>query len=282
MPSQSTVRKVACLCPTYGRPQLVRNSLACFLSQVYVPGQARLFILDDGAQIDTQIGEHFQVESTGERFPSMRAKYDRLVAMADAWGADAYAVWDDDDIYLPWHLSAANWAMDQGFLWSYPQWVMSDGGGELEPEMTGGNLHGSIVIGKEIMRGVGGWPLTTRADFDLQMIANLLKIDEPGRPDYQFAPSYVFRWASTAAKHYQNFVRSPSDTTTYARVEKTTDEVIRGELIPRFDRHTTWFRQHVTPNLEGLRCAMPPRKIRTTGMGLWDKVGQIAKEGTPQ
>jgi hypothetical protein len=269
----SEPRKIACLCPTYGRPQLVRNALACFLQQVYVPGRCRLFILDDGDQIESQEDRHFLVESTSVRYPSMTAKYARLLQLADDWGAEAYAVWDDDDLYLPWHLSAADKAMDGGFEWSYPQWVMSDGGGKLVPEMTGGNLHGSIVIGKRMMEHMGGWPTTNRADFDLQMIGRLLKADEPGRPDYEFAPSYVFRWASTQARHYQNYVRSPEDTTTYARIQKTTDERIAGKLTPLMDRHTTWFWQNVIHQLENLRCVMPPRKVRR-----WSAAGQSEPE----
>ena len=276
------VHRIACLCPTYGRPQLVRNSLALFLSQVYVRGQCRLFVLDDGAQFDEQQDEYLHLEVSTRRYPSMKAKYDRLVELANEWGADAYSVWDDDDLYLPWHLSAANWAMSQGFGWSYPQWVMSEGGGKLEPEMTGGNLHGSIVIGREIMERVGGWPQTDRADFDLQMIAKLFAVDEPGRPDYQFAPSYVFRWANSGASHYQNYATlGHEDTTIYRRIRKHSDEVIRGHVVPQFDRYTTWFRQNVQPQLEDIRCGMPPRKIRAPGVGLWSTVNRIAAEGVP-
>lgn len=273
-------RKIACLCPTYGRPKLVLNSLAMFYSQVYLPEYARLFILDDGNQFSEQSGQVFHLEVSERRYPSMVAKYDRLVELADDWGADAYAVWDDDDLYLPWHLSAANWAMEQGFGWSYPQWVWSEGSGKLEAEMTGGNLHGSIVIGKEMLQRAGGWPRTTRADFDLQMIGNLLRIDEPGRPDYQFAPSYVFRWQNSGARHYQNFCTGgPTDTTVYDRVLKTSDERIEGPVAPMWDAYTRWFWKNVLPKVEDLRCAMPPRKIRRPGTGLWGMVGEVASEG---
>ncbi|MCY2987862.1 MAG: glycosyltransferase family A protein [Planctomycetota bacterium] len=253
------MKKIACLCPTYGRPQLVRNSLACFLQQHYPEEQRRLFILDDGDQIASQSGTCWQVFSTPNRYPSMSAKYAELLRLADAWGADAYAVWDDDDLYFPWHLSAAAWAMSDGHKWSYPQWVMSDGGGQLQPEKTGGNLHGSIVISKDLMREVGGWPDTHRADFDLQMIGNLLKTAEPGRPDYEFAPSYMFRWASTGSRHYQNYVRSPEDVTTYARVQKMSDERV-SLLQPEMDDHAKLVWSNVLPHIQGLRCVMPFRK----------------------
>lgn len=279
----TAIRKIACLCPTYGRPRLVQNALALFMAQVYVRGMAKLFVLDDGAQFDEQQNELLHLEVSTRRYPGMVAKYDRLVELANEWGADAYAVWDDDDLYCPWHLSAANWAIGQGFAWSYPQWVMSEGGGKLETEMTGGNLHGSIVIGREILEQVGGWPRTERADFDLQMIAKLFGVDEPGRPDYQFAPSYVFRWANSGASHYQNYAtKGHEDTTIYGRIQKFSEEVIRGQLSPVYDRYTTWFIRHVIPKLEELRCGMPPRKIRAPGMGLWSAVRQIATEGAQE
>jgi glycosyltransferase involved in cell wall biosynthesis len=47
---------ISCLMPTYGRPTLVQNAIACFLAQDYPAGKRRLLILDDAGQIAPQGG----------------------------------------------------------------------------------------------------------------------------------------------------------------------------------------------------------------------------------
>lgn len=223
---------IACLCPTWGRPHLLPNSLACFLAQNHP--HKRLLILDDGDQVTPQQGHNWQVWSTATRYPDLPSKYAALIAHAGDW-PDAYAVWDDDDIYFPHHLSAAAQLLPS-HPWTHPTHVLSDGSGRLEMERTGGNLHGSIVIRRDALETLGGWLQTPRADFDLQQIGRLTALGAPGRPEP--CPSYMFRWASTGARHYQNYVRSPADTTTCARnVMSSTAKL--PVLTPRFDAHTT-------------------------------------------
>jgi len=64
-----------CLCPTYGRPRMVQNAVACFLAQDYPVDRRRLLILDDAGQIPAQKGDGWEVFSMSERFESLPAKY---------------------------------------------------------------------------------------------------------------------------------------------------------------------------------------------------------------
>ena len=96
---------LCCLMPTYGRPSLVQNAIACFLAQDYPAKRRRLLILDDAGQIAPQEGDGWSLCSTPIRMPTLIAKYAALEAVDAGW-ADAFVIWDDDDIYLPWHLSA--------------------------------------------------------------------------------------------------------------------------------------------------------------------------------
>jgi Glycosyltransferases involved in cell wall biogenesis len=41
---------ISCLCPTYKRPTLLANAIACFLQQDY-DGPAELIVLDDAGEL---------------------------------------------------------------------------------------------------------------------------------------------------------------------------------------------------------------------------------------
>ena len=70
---------VLCLCPTYGRPRVVANAVACYLAQDYPEASRKLLILDDAGQIESQDHAGWQVISTPERFPSLPAKYNAML-----------------------------------------------------------------------------------------------------------------------------------------------------------------------------------------------------------
>jgi len=232
-----------CLMPTYGRPKMVENTIACFLAQDYPAERRHLLILDDAGQIPPQKGDGWEVFSTAERFPSLPAKYAELLRLprqltrpigsyadtadvqgdiVDSWNhraevplvPDAYAVWDDDDIYLPWHL-AAHAEILQEHGWSHPSRVWSTYTGRPELENAAGRFHGSLAVRRELMKQIGGWPETPRADFDQQMLWRLADAEPAGDPTTVAVPSYVFRWGSTRHPHCQGFMRSPDNTTWY-------------------------------------------------------------------
>lgn len=227
--------RVACLCPTYGRPRLVQNALACFLAQDYPADRRQLLILDDAGQIANQSGDNWIVESTGKRYPSLPAKYVRLVEMAA--GADVLVVWDDDDVYLPEHISNNVAAMERsGLGWAHPREVWSDYTGQLARESAAGRFHGSVVVTRELHDQIGGWVQTPRADFDQQFIARLHRAS----PSAQFStgdPTYIFRWASTGHSHCQGLMSSPANTDWYDRVPVHDQRRVE-TLVPQFDTAT--------------------------------------------
>ncbi|MFM7163844.1 MAG: glycosyltransferase [Planctomycetaceae bacterium] len=183
---------VSCLCPTYRRPKLLENSIACFLAQDYPADRRELIVLDDAGELQNQTGDGWQIISIPRR--------------------------------LPHHISTHVRAME-GRLWSKPSFVLSSYTGRLEQEDATGRFHASLAFRREIFDRIGGWPLTRRGDFDQQLIARLNAIEAPGDP-CQFAdPSYIFRWGQTNAYHGQAFMQGPEDEGWYDRVRAPSSEV---------------------------------------------------------
>lgn len=112
MQTESHWPSITCTTPTYGRFSRLRDAIACFLLQDY-EGRKHLEISNDAAVPITLTpdGNFLEVDSETtillvnwpERFVNLGRKRQQMV---DAVGTDLVAHWDDDDLYLPWHLSA--------------------------------------------------------------------------------------------------------------------------------------------------------------------------------
>jgi hypothetical protein len=229
--------KIAALMPTYGRPRLVANALACFLAQDCPRDDCRLLVLDDANQIAPQLGDNWEVWSTVKKFPILPAKYCFLVDRANEWGANAYSVWDDDDIYLPWHLSSHVRALSLAG-WSHPEKVWSLYTGSLALESAAGRFHGALAVRRDFADHVGYWGNSTRCDFDQQILGRLSHLSLPGHPDCDHPPSYVYRWGSTHADHCSGRCRGPNDATWYTQTPITEAGQVK-RLVPQIDAETT-------------------------------------------
>jgi len=97
--------KIACLCCTYNRPEQLAEAIESFQRQTYPLAKRELIVLDDAGQYDEQMGPGWWLLSLGKRFRTLGEKPNACAALASA-DVDAFAVWDDDDICLPWHLEA--------------------------------------------------------------------------------------------------------------------------------------------------------------------------------
>lgn len=102
--SRPTWPALTCLCPTYGRFQRLRDAVACFLLQDY-PGEAHLLILNDapGPLCEEGLPASVAVVNAPVRYPTLGHKRQALLQMARTL---LVAHWDDDDLYLPWHLTS--------------------------------------------------------------------------------------------------------------------------------------------------------------------------------
>lgn len=234
--------KVTCLCPTYhARPaSLVGNSIACFCAQTY--RDAFLLVYDDTGHFWSDRGPQWLLVSNAERerHASLGAKYNHMAFNLASRDTDIFVVWEDDDIYLPWHVEACVKALERpGAMWCHPSKVLSLYTGEPVEEGAAGRFHASLAFRREALAQVGGWPNTARGDFDQQLIANLrAKFGPPADPLDAFPPSYVFRWGSTGTRHGQTFMQSGADEEWYERAGKQPRPEGSREVVPAMDAET--------------------------------------------
>lgn len=234
------------LCPTYRRPACAANILACFLAQrLPEDWQAWLYLLDDSDCIEPAQGVCWVVESQSQREPSLPAKYNAMVARARArWpNTKAFALFDDDDIYLPDHLTASIAALEYG-AWCKPSVVWSTYHG-LQKESAAGRFHGSLAVSADALGAGGGWPASTRQTFDQEFMARLAQVSgdpvDTIRHSPGGQPTYVFRWADSQHWHGQHFMHRCD---WYQRVETQVPQPDRVALVPRMDEITATIYRH--------------------------------------
>jgi glycosyltransferase involved in cell wall biosynthesis len=149
--------KIAAVCVTYLRPRQLGWLIHCFLAQDYPAGRRELIVLDDAGQYENQSGPGWRLVSTPQRFGSLGEKRNAAAALAGD-DVEALAVWDDDDLYLPWALSASAAALREAD-WSRPSLVLHpQADGSLRQHRTGGLFHGGWAYRREVFQRVGGYP----------------------------------------------------------------------------------------------------------------------------
>ena len=95
-------------CCTYRRPRMLEYVLYCFEQQDY-PFRS-MVILDDAGQLEEAEGNRWRVVSVDKRYPTLGEKRNACAKMVPK-GTEVLVFWDDDDLFLPWGLSATAEAM---------------------------------------------------------------------------------------------------------------------------------------------------------------------------
>ncbi len=246
---------IVALTATYGRPKLLANTIACFLAQDYPEDRRRLLALDDLGQYRAVAKGPWHLLSSDLRSASMPEKYDLMWAMArERWPQlDAVAIWDDDDIYLPDHLSThAKYLQSWG--WSYPQEIMVSDGQRLTVEPVNGNHWASCAFSAEYLRKTDGWPKTKRAAWDHAVLDSMARIGRPGRPAKR---TFIFRWGSTGGPHLQWYIKGPDDETAYSQMQPHDANPV-AELVPEFDAETLRWREYLNFGRKPEHANSPP------------------------
>ena len=230
---------VTAVCPTFRHPELLANSVALWQAQDYPLDRRVLLILDDDPTFDPQVALGWELYAIPGRLPTISAKYNTLLGQMPSY-TDVVAVWEDDDFYLPGYISSHVKAL-RGAEFSKAATVLSDYTGQLVIENAEGRFHSSRAFRAGLIKRVGGWPDTRRADFDQQLM-NSLAVAAGGRVARPWAdterPEFVYHW-HTGAAHCQSTMRSPDDETWYDRAEQSYQKVpFVGKLVPKLSEKT--------------------------------------------
>jgi len=191
--------KIACLCCTFNRPAQLAEAVESFLRQTYPAELRELVILDDAGQYDPAACDHLpgvKLITTRHRFRTLGEKRNASAALVSP-DVDAYAVWDDDDIYLPWHLETMAQVFAAGISWSRPAEVWIDRRTHLQRKTTGGLFHGSWGFTREAFLAVGGYP-AMQSGQDQALAGRLKKAGfKPVSPSELVTPSGLTELATT-------------------------------------------------------------------------------------
>ena len=159
--SSNPLPLISCVMPTYGRPDFVPEAVGMFLAQDYP--RKELVILNDcpGQILTNTLPTHagVRVFNVRDRYSTLGQKRNAAIGLARG---DWIAVWDDDDVYLPWHLSQAMAQIEEHAtpfyrpesFWAY--WGELD---LLENQVVPGWVNHAVVLyHKSLWQRAGGYP----------------------------------------------------------------------------------------------------------------------------
>ena len=253
--------KIDCLMGTYGRYSLACEALACFLEQSAL-SQATLLIYN---QHPCPLGfEHPRVRVVNEPPPAGSLRYirQRMHELADP-NADFIHWWEDDDLYLPWHLEQCLDHIGDGVAWKpASSWISEN---NVTFSRHENNFEGSWIFRADYLKSA---PLGTHPNYiDHPVVPQTQEAGLLTTTEFSGRTSYIYRWA-TGAEHLSGYGGSASEDTQRSYVEswrgKSTDVRPDGMLVPA-DLNGRW-RQY----LDGIRCLVSPEewKLNQKSLGL--------------
>ncbi len=185
------MKKVSCLCPTFGRVHLLEEAVESFLRQNYA-GERELVICNDcDRQILSFDHPEVMIHNIPDRFKTIGAKRNHTASLATG---DLLMTWGDDDIHLPSRISRMVQAMEDGA-------IMLEGSHYcLNGAIT---KHHYSTAGAHLVKAPFFWQMGGLAEINLgeDIDFNLRVEGVIGSkiPACKSEPEFVYRWASGRA-----------------------------------------------------------------------------------
>jgi hypothetical protein len=158
---------ISCKCITYGRVDMLEESIYSFINQDY-PGKKELIIVNDYLLQKLEF-EHPDVKiyNLDDTFSTIGEKENFALGKCSA---DIIAVWDDDDVAMPNHLrNIAKYFKPDTDLLHWQKGVLYN-----EPDISAitGLGNSGIVYSKKIWQLIGGHPLEN-AGYDMTFVIKI-------------------------------------------------------------------------------------------------------------
>lgn len=187
--------KVGVCCCTYRRPELLSRLIDTFEKQDYQ--NREMIILDDSGELEPATGKSWMLVCHTERYPSLGAKRNKVIAMTNA---DIIVNWDDDDLAMPWALSAiasgmrrADWVRPSTSLVRHDSLYVPVRTYSL-PDRSDKAYHPTWGYSRALFNASGGYPDDVSLGEDL-ILARRFRDLKPSEADpvaMGFDPYYVF------------------------------------------------------------------------------------------
>ncbi|HWI63124.1 MAG TPA: glycosyltransferase family A protein [Symbiobacteriaceae bacterium] len=225
---------VSCLCLTYARPAILRESIWCFLQQDW-PNK-ELVVLNDHPEpiyLDQAYPE-IRVINFPARFANLGAKRNYSVQVARG---EYVCLWDDDDLFLPWRLSTS---MEQ-LLANPDAWAFKPTAAWFSTHNQGYRVarnlfHNQIAMPKQTVKRAGGYAQMNSGE-DIAFEQQIPQDRWIRFPAKAHELLYVYRWGNNVTHISGLGTDGPGRPTAWERVAELTRQKQGGGLIrPGFDR----------------------------------------------
>jgi hypothetical protein len=242
--------KASAILLTYNRPPheqwLVEEAIESFLRQDYADKE--LLVLNDcAAQWLTCDTPGVTVVNLPRRFRSVGEKRNAAVGLSTG---DVVMGWDDDDISLPWRMSASVRRLAAGDYYCPSQYWVADAAG-LHSDTCLSLVHGSSTFTRRAFDAVGGYPHLsfgedTAFDEALRRPPGIATVAEAPLPTEEWY--YIYRWGVSPTHlssrgpeldWYAGIGRRPVESGTFALRPHWRDDYVQRTRAALHAGHTT-------------------------------------------
>jgi hypothetical protein len=264
--------KIDCLMGTYGRHSLASEALACFLQQSALPKATLLVYNQHPVRMRF---DHPRVRVVNEAIPPTPIRYirARMLELADS-SAEFIHWWDDDDLYLPWHLEDCLTHIGNHVAWKpASSWFWE---GTEKFSRVSNRFEGSWIFRADYLKtaNIEAFPdYTDHPVFWHTEAAGLLATTElAGRT------SYIYRW-NEGTQHVSAYGGGLSEEAQRASIQsyrrKNNDVRLKGTLVPA-DLTAPW-----QQFLKGSKSLVTPEEheLNRRGCGVHEPLSISSKTG---
>lgn len=238
---------IVCVCPTYRRPELLKNSVFLFLKQT-VKTPSTLLIFDDGVNFEEttlRSGNKLVILKTfNQRFPTLGHKYNSLVETAvKDLNAKYIFIWEDDDVYLPEYIESYMSCFNKGANWVKTENVKTYFKANLATTYGATSYFASLAFTRQAYDLGLRFVEDGEDTFDIRFMNGLRNTygsfcDPTKQQNPKWGVYYIFRWDTTRNYHGQGYMRGTKNTW-YEIVGKITKQpTTREGLKPVLDKDT--------------------------------------------